>query len=209
MWNPLDEETFIPELQKLNERLRLRYKEPCLELYNEYWAILMRHSIEDAIQLRSVGGDEFVKRMRSSHIYSIPIQGIQNKIQKELFVLHSVYKETIVPHEATDALVRSVETFLKNAPTYMRLIPSVLGYPKYKRMYGCCDLHLPSIPAIGFTTCLCQTYAALMSEVEGMRFHNEIAILKPRIECIRSMLLLWKKQEGEARKNYNARRIWL
>jgi len=207
MWNPLDEETCIPELKKVHERLRLHYKEPCLELYNEYWAILMRNSIEDAIQVRSIGGDEFVKCMRTWRIHSIPIQGIQNKIQKELFVLHSVYDETIKPYERMDALLRSVKLFVRNPATYMRLMPSALGYPKYKRMYGCCELHLPPIPAVGFTSCLCQTYALLVTELEQMRFF--FVDVKPHMELVTKLLGVWEQQEIEARNEYNARKVWL
>jgi hypothetical protein len=128
MWNPIDEPTHIPELQEIHDRLRARYKEPCLELHIEYWRALLSQSIEDKVQQRSVGGKEFAKRMRTWHIYSIPQGNLEQKIQKEQFVLHAMYDETVKPYDEVDQLLEAVETFARNAPTYLRKIPTKLDH---------------------------------------------------------------------------------
>ena len=202
MWNPLDEPTCIPELTQLNNAMRLRYPKPTLELYNEYWAKLLNSSIQERIKARTLGGEEFIKRMRTWRIHSLPIQGLEQKIKKELFVLKSMYKETIGPYEKADEVLSLVERFVKNSPTYLRAIPTMLGYPKFKYLYGCCGLNVPSIPAIGFSECLCKTYRDLRIQVVHLRTENEIQAIQPHIENMLGLLKLWKEQETDAHTKY-------
>lgn len=202
MWNPLDEPTHIPELQEIHDRLRARYKEPCLEMLNEYWRILLSQRIEDRVQQRSVGGKEFAKRMRTWHIYSSPLPTLEQKIRKEQFVLHAMYDETVKPYDEIDQLLEAVEKLVSNAPTYLRKIPTKLGYPKYKLLYGCCGLHSPPIPAIGFTDCLCKTYEKLSTNAKIMEQTNEIQELRKYIQTARKELLAWKMQELRNEQNF-------
>ena len=198
MWNPLDEPTIIPELEAIHANLRSRYVTPSLELYSEYWTMLMGQSVHHAIEFHSLGGKEFAKRMRQWRLQSIPIQGLVQKIQKELYVLHLVYKETVLPCRNVDQLFASVEQFVKHAPTYQRLIPTVLGYPKYKAAYGCCGLGLPSIPASGFPTCLCKTYIDLSKKVDRMMYDTVDRTLLTHIQAMRDVLNMWKAQEHQS-----------
>lgn len=205
MWNPLEEPTNIPELYASHVRMRMRHKAPSLELYGEYWRMLMGQSLPFAIELSSVGGKAFAKRMREWRLYSVPVQGLEQKIKKELYVLHTTYNETVVPYEKVDELLFSVEQFVKHPPTYERRIPTVLGYTKFKRLYGCCGLGLPSIPAIGGSTCVCQTYAELSNTVH--RYMGEIPNdeLVPHLRTIQDLLNTWKQEETRARLSQHIR----
>lgn len=95
MWNPLDEHSPIPELNAVHATLKQRHHTPSLELYAEYWRILMGQALHFAIERRSAGRKEFVKRMRSWRIESVPVTGLVHKIRRELYVLHTTYAETI------------------------------------------------------------------------------------------------------------------
>ena len=199
MWNPLYEPTSIKELEAIHVKLRERHTVPSLELYAEYWNMLMGQSLHYAIERNSIGGKAFASRMRDSRIHSLPMQGLEQKIKKELSSLHSIYKETIVPYEKVDELLRDVEQFVKHKPTYKRLIPTALGYPKYKKVYGCCGLGLPSIPAIGFQGCLCVTYAELSKKVYQYMGEIRNEELFPHLQNIQGLLKLWKQHEITAK----------
>ena len=199
MWNPLDEPTCIPELAAIHEQLRKRHKIPSLELYAEYWNNLMRQSFHHSIERSSIGGKKFVKRMRSWRLHSIFLRGLEQKIQNELRVLHIVYNETIVPFQKVDDLLYSVEQFMKNVPTYKRLIPTALGYPKYKKLYGCCGLGIPSIPAIGFQDCLCKTHDNLSKTTYTYMNDIDNKNLLVHLRTIQGLLRMWKQNEIKAR----------
>ena len=95
MWNPLDEPTPIPELKAVHANLTQRHPTPSLELYAEYWRILMGQALHFAIERSSIHGKTFANSMRSWRIESAPVQGLVHKIRRELYVLHTTYAETI------------------------------------------------------------------------------------------------------------------
>lgn len=199
MWNPLEEPTNIPELNKIHSKMRIRHKTPSLELYNEYWNMLISQSFHYSIEMASVGGNEFAKRMRAWRIQSMYIKGLEQKIQTELFALHVIYKETIVPCQKVDYIIQSVKQFVTNKPSYKRLIPTVLGYPKYKTLYGCCGLGIPPIPAIGFQSCLCKTYIELYDSLNKLLNEIEDEQLLEYLTDIKNTLRLWKSNEVKER----------
>jgi hypothetical protein len=97
MWDPLLEPTHIPELAAIHARMRLRHPSPSLELYAEYWNMLMGDSLHYAIERSfqkangNIRPNTFVRRMRQWRIESVPVQGLENKIKRELHVLHMTY----------------------------------------------------------------------------------------------------------------------
>jgi hypothetical protein len=50
MWNPLDDETPIPELNAVHATMKLRHSAPSRELYAEYWRMLMGQALHFAIE---------------------------------------------------------------------------------------------------------------------------------------------------------------
>lgn len=194
MWNPLNDPTPIEELQTIHKELRKKYPQPCVELYNEYWTRLQTITLD-------IQHSEFRNAVRSWRRVSRYNSTMEQNIRDELKMIHELYVKTITSIDLYECLTK-VETFLRfHKPTYIRKIPTALGYPKYKDAYGCCSLN-SGIPATGFRTCICQTHRKLCIELEQFQIIVTDEESLHNIQEAQEKLLVWLQEEQRARRQY-------
>lgn len=203
MWNPLNEPTHIQALIDFNNKMRLKYQIASLELYKEYWEGLKSIPANMCNEL----GDkafEFNCKINNWKMSAPPSTGFfETEIKNELYLLNSLYDSVVLSSYKVNKFVKSVKLFLQlNPPTYKRIVRTGKMYPKYKELYGCCDANINSMPALGFTSCLCKTYKELCAK--GEQLHNEVKTVDifENIVKVQNLLVKWKNDESNSRKEY-------